>query len=77
MTEAEADQRIILSRQTLHSYVRMVDAGDIPVADMGLMNDELDMLERIASRHPLKMEKIRVLGEEWLSLTARIRARLN
>lgn len=77
MTPTEADERIMKSRQTMHRYVQMVAAGQIPAADMGLMNDELDLLERIAEMHPEKAEKIRRLGEEWLSLMASIRAKLN
>jgi len=77
MTAEEADQRIILSRQTLHRYKAMVDAGQLPVMDMGLMNDELELLESIADRHPEKEAKIVKLGEDWLEMMARIRAKLN
>ncbi|WIY54103.1 hypothetical protein O9Z70_06175 [Devosia sp. YIM 151766] len=77
MTSDEADQRIILSRHTLRRYSAMVAAGELPVMDMGLMNDELDLLERIAEKHPSKVEKIRALGEEWLAMMAQIRAKLN
>lgn len=77
MTSDEADQRIMLSRQTLRRYVQMVAGGQLPVLDMGLMNDELDHLERIADRHPGKVEKITALGHEWLELMARIRAKLH
>jgi len=77
MTAEEADQSIILSRQTLYRYKAMVEAGRLPVMDMGLMNDELDLLERIADRHPEKEAKIVKLGEDWLDMMARIRAKLN
>ncbi len=77
MTPAEADQRIILSRQTLYRYKAMVEVGQLPVMDMGLMNDELELLESIADRHPAKEAKIVKLGEDWLELMARIRAKLN
>lgn len=77
MNAEEADERIMKSRQTLRKYAQMVAGGVLPVLDMGLMNDELDHLERIADRHPSKLEKIQALGEEWLSLMARIRAKLN
>lgn len=77
MTDEEADQRIIASRQTLQRYKAAVAAGLVPVQDMGLMNDELDLLERIADRCPAKRDKIIRLGEEWLFLMARIRAKLN
>ncbi|WP_323015508.1 hypothetical protein [Devosia sp.] len=77
MTPAEADQRIILSRRTLFKYKAMIAGGELPVWDMGLMHDELDLLERIADSHPTKTEKIRALGEEWLRMMAAIQARLN
>ena len=77
ITPAEADQRIIKSRQALHRYRAMVAAGQLPVMDMGLMNDELEWLERIADRHPEKEAKIVKLGEDWLELMATIRAKLN
>lgn len=77
MTAEEADQRIILSRQTLRKYVQMVLSGDLPAMDLALMSDEIGQLERIADAHPGKAEKIRTLGEEWLKLMAIIRGKLN
>lgn len=77
MTAEEADRIIIRSRQTLYRYKAMVEAGQLPVNDMGLMNDELELLESIADRHPAKEAKIVKLGEDWLALMATIRAKLN
>jgi hypothetical protein len=77
MDATEADARIILSRQTLHRYSAMVAAGETPAHDMQIMADEIGVLERIAEDHPIKAEKVYRLGEEWLSLMASIRAKLN
>lgn len=77
MTPEQADQRIILSRQTLHRYNAMIASGVIPHADLGLMTDEISELERIAEAHPVKAVKAYRLGEEWLSLIASIRAKMN
>ena len=73
MTPEEADQRIIKSRQTLAIYSRMVDAGMVMEADIGLMNDEIGVLVDIAQMHEGKAEKIAALVEQWRDLMGKIR----
>jgi hypothetical protein len=73
MTPAEADQRIIKSRQTLAIYSRMVDAGMAMEADIGLMNDEISILVDIAQMHEGKAEKIAALVAQWRDLMGKIR----
>jgi hypothetical protein len=77
MTPDEADHRIILSRQMLARYAQMIASGQLPVHDLGLMHDELDLLERMADGRPTKIDRIRALGGEWLSVIAQIRAKLH
>lgn len=77
MTPAEADQRIILSRQTLARYADMTRAGQWPVADLQIMTDEIMELERLAEMHPVKAEKLYRLAESWLALIEAVRGKLN
>ncbi|AVF04733.1 MULTISPECIES: hypothetical protein [Devosia] len=74
MTPEEADQRIILSRQTLHRYRAMMDSGVIPHADtLALWSREIDQLLIIATDHPEKAEKIAALLERWRDLIGKVR----
>jgi hypothetical protein len=77
MTPAEADQRIILSRQALHRYGEMTRAGQWPLADLHIMADEIALLEQIALDHPIKAEKLYRLAEAWGALTDAVRGKLN
>lgn len=77
MTPAEADARIILSRQTLHRYADMTRAGQWPVADLPMMADEVAMLEQIAVDHPVKAEKVYRLAESWGAMADAVRGKLN
>lgn len=65
MTPKEADERIILSRQTLHRYRAMMDSGVIPHADVGLMEAEIGILADIAEQHPAKAAKVTALAGQW------------
>ncbi|KKB09369.1 hypothetical protein [Devosia chinhatensis] len=77
MTPAEADQRIILSRQTLHRYADMTRAGQWPMADIQIIADEIALLEQIAVVHPVKAEKIYRLAESWGALADAVRGKLH
>jgi hypothetical protein len=67
MTPAEADQRIILSRQTLHAYVAMASSGEGPSPlDLTLIADEILLLQGIAEEHPGKAAKLTALVSEWV-----------
>ena len=78
MTPTEADQRIILSRRTLASYVAMASAGDGPSPlDLALIGDEIDLLEAMAEEHPGKAAKLAVLSGEWVAFMGRMRSRLH
>ena len=77
MTPAEADRRIILSRQTLARYLRMVRAGQYPVNDIKLMTDEMDLLKRIAYKVEGKWDKCERLAMKWKALLDTIRPKLN
>ena len=77
MSPTEADQRIILSRQTLHRYAEMTRAGQWPVADLQRMADEITLLEQIAVDHPVKAEKVYRLAESWGALMDAVRGKLH
>ena len=77
MTPAEADHRIILSRQTLHRYGDMARAGQWPMSDLQIMADEISLLEQIAVDHPVKAEKVYRLAESWGALADAVRSKLN
>lgn len=78
MTPAEADQRIILSRRTLSSYVAMASAGDGPSPlDLTLIHDEILLLEAIAEDHPGKAAKLAALVSEWVKFRERMRSTLH
>lgn len=78
MTPAEADQRIILSRQTLSRYVQMVAAGVDPMpGTLMLVHDEIAILEAIAEDHPGKAAKLVRLVGEWVKFREELRARLH
>jgi hypothetical protein len=78
MTPTEADQRIIKSRQTLHRYSQMLDAGDVPHPGTGQMvSAEIDVLDAIAAEHPIKAEKLANLVADWRALQGRLRQKLN
>jgi len=77
MTPSEADQRIILSRQTLHRYADMTRAGQWPIADLQIMTDEIALLEGIAELHPVKAEKVYRLAESWGALADAVRGKLH
>ena len=78
MTPAEADQRIIKSRRTLHAYVAMASAGDGPSPlDLTLIVDEIELLDAIAAAHPGKAEKLAALSGEWVAFMGRMRSRLH
>jgi hypothetical protein len=73
MTPAEADARIIKSRQTLAVYIRMVAAGMKLDADLGMMDAELGVLVDISHAHPGEAEKIAALVEQWRDLMEKVR----
>ena len=77
MTPAEADQRIILSRNTLVRYAEMAAAGQIPIGDMRLIGDEIAILETIAEEHPGKATKLEGLIERWMGFRVWIRVKLH
>jgi len=77
MTPSQADQRIMLSRQTLAGYADMTRAGQWPIADLPMMADEIMVLERIAKTHPVKAEKVYRLAESWAALIEAVRRKLN
>lgn len=77
MTSDEADQRIILSRTTLHRYRQMVDCAHWPVDDLPLFEREIAILESIAMDHPGLVEDLLPLVEGWSALRTRIWNRLN
>lgn len=77
MTPAEADQRIILSRQTLSRYAEMTRAGQWPVADLPLMIQEVAKVEEIAEQHQGKALKLGVLVEAWKAMIEAVRGKLN
>jgi hypothetical protein len=78
MTPAEADQRIILSRRTLASYVAMASAGDGPSPlDLTLIEDEIALLEAMAEEHPGKAAKLAALAGEWVAFRGRMRGKMH
>lgn len=78
MTPAEADQRIILSRQTLSAYIRGIQrTGDHPVEDLPLIRAEILLLEGIAEEHPGKAMKIMELVTWWRAFESNVREKLN
>lgn len=77
MSPAEADRRILLSRQSLNRYAAMTRAGTWPVGDLTLMTVELSVLERIADAHPDKAQKAYNLGESWLAMIEAVRGKLH
>ena len=77
MTPAEADQRIILSRQTYHRYRAMIDEGILPDRDMILFDQEILLLNMIAGEFPDKAEKLASLADDWKELWRRLRATMN
>lgn len=77
MTPAEADNRIILSRKTLHRYAEMTRAGLWPVGDIPLMRQEVTKLEEIAAGHGGKAAKLESLIEGWKAMIDAVRGRLN
>jgi hypothetical protein len=78
MTPAAADQRIILSRQTLSAYIRGIqETGIYPVADLRLVRDEIHLLEAIAEEHPGKAMELLELLTWWRAFEANVRQKLN
>ncbi|NGP19153.1 hypothetical protein [Devosia aurantiaca] len=78
MTPAEADQRIILSRRTISTYMAMINRGDLPnQATMMMISEEVEILEGLAMAHPGKAVKIARLLEKWQDLISAMRAKLN
>ncbi|OAM84209.1 hypothetical protein A3840_00055 [Devosia elaeis] len=77
MTPSQADQRIMLSRRTLHRYRAMIDAGTIPSEDIALIGAEIDRLVDIARLVPDKAAKIATLIGQWRDLLVAIRGKLN
>lgn len=78
MTPAEADKRIILSRQSLVVYERMVAAGEMPIAAaLDMIFQEVGLLEDLALAHPVKAEKLMRLTIEWTKLHEMLRAKLH
>jgi len=73
MTPAEADSRIMKSRQTLAVYQRMLQAGMSIEADIGLMDAEIGILVDIAQGRPEKCEKIASLIGQWRDLMGKVR----
>lgn len=73
MTPEEADHRIILSRQTLHRYLQMVDGGIVPEEDLPLMESEIVALVALAQENPDKTDKIGALIKRWRDLMGKIR----
>ena len=78
MTPAEADRRIILSRQTLHRYVQMVAGGVDPMpGTMMLVTEEIAVLEALGEEHPGKVAKLVALVGEWVAFREGLRSRLH
>lgn len=77
MTPAEADQRIILSRTTLHRYRQMVEVLQWPLDDLPLFQKEIAVLEGIGIEHPGKIEKIMRLVVDWCALQEQVRKQLH
>lgn len=78
MTAEEADQRIILSRQTLHRYAQMVTGGVDPApGTLVLVGEEIALLEALAEGHPGKVAKLANLVGEWVAFRERMRAKLH
>ena len=77
MTPAEADQHIILSRQTLFRYAQMAAAGQLPHADGALFNNEIALLDLLAEQHPEKAQKLAKLVSEWVAFREGMRAKLH
>lgn len=77
MTAEEADQRIILSRTTLVRYAEMAAAGQYPTSDMGLIGDEISILEQIAEAYPGKAAKLESLIERWVGFRVWMKGKLN
>lgn len=78
MTPAEADQRIILSRQTLAKYLQMAAVGAGPSPEnLALFTEEVSILLRIAEEHPVKAAKIEALVGEWRRLQDLVKGRMN
>jgi len=78
MTPAEADQRIILSRRTLHDYASLAAVGVQPgPLDSVLISDEIVLLDSIAEDHPSKAAKIAQLVSQWVAFQDGMRAKLH
>lgn len=66
MTPDEADQRIMLSRRTLSAYINGIQqTGVYPISDLGLVRDEIHILEVIAKDHPAKAVDLHELLTWW------------
>jgi hypothetical protein len=77
MTPAEADERIVLSRHTLHRYVALADSGYFLTSDSVLVADEIALLEDIAEEHPGKAAKLESLVPDWRAFQDRIKAKMH
>lgn len=78
MTPAEADQRIMLSRQTLAIYKQMVEEGVMPSSEnLDLIFQEVGILEDLALAYPGKAEKLMRLAIDWTKLHDAMRVKLH
>lgn len=78
MTSAEADQRLILSRHTLKRFRQLAASGHKVSADnIPLVEDEINVLDSIASEHPDKVSKLLGLVGEWIEFRDSIRVTLH
>ncbi|WP_240233565.1 hypothetical protein [Devosia lacusdianchii] len=78
MTSDEADQRIILSRQTLRDYLSLAAIGEgAGPLDRTLIADEIRFLEAIAEDYPSKAEKLARLVSEWVAFLDGLKAKLH
>lgn len=73
MTPDEADDRIMLSRQTLHKYLQMAAGGVDPMpGTLVLVQEEIAILEALAEDHPGKADKLAALVAEWMRFRGRL-----
>ncbi len=74
MDEDEANARIIHSRRVLIGWREMSPAGPVEET-LGLVADEIDVLERLSAEHPDRAGTIGLLILDWRNYAEALRAK--
>lgn len=65
MTDAKDLSRMVLSRKTLHAYLR---AGSDAIVDPVMISDEIGILKGLIETYPDKADTLNALIAEWRDL---------